>query len=73
MKRYVITTGTVTYALKGREVLRKSGRKAWVERITNGKPNTGCGYSVVTEGDIETAEQLLRKNGIRILEINERA
>lgn len=73
MKRYVITTGTVTYALKGREVLRKSGRKAWVERITSGKTNAGCGYSIVTEGDIETAEQLLRNNGIRILEINERA
>lgn len=73
MKRYAITTGTVTYALKSRELLRKKGRKAWVERITSGKGSSGCGFAVITEGDIESAEQLLRKNGIKILEINERA
>ncbi len=70
MKRYAITTGTVTYALKGRDILRKKGKKAWVERLNSGRSN-GCGYAVVTDGDIETAEQILRDNGIRILEIIE--
>ena len=69
MKRYAITTGTVTYALKGRDILRKKGKKAWVERFTSSK-NNGCGYAVITEGDIDTAEQILRENGIRVLEIS---
>jgi hypothetical protein len=70
MKRYVITVGTVTYALKGRDILRKAGKKAWVEKIiSNGKSN-GCSFAIITEGDLKSAEQILIKNGIRILEIN---
>ena len=70
MKRYVISVGTVTFALKGRELLRKAGKKAWVEKIaSNGKSN-GCGYAIVVEGDIKTAQQILKSNGIKILEIN---
>ena len=26
MKRYIITTGTVTYAIKGRDLLRRKGK-----------------------------------------------
>ncbi len=73
MTRYLITVGTVTHALKGRDVLRKSGKKAWVEKSSSGGKNTGCSYAIVTEGDIASAEQILLNNGIRILEINLRA
>ena len=30
MKRYIIATGTVTYAIKGRDLLRKKGFKVKV-------------------------------------------
>ena len=70
MKRYVITTGTITYALKGKDLLRK---KANVERITSGAGSAGCGYSIIVEGDLKTAEGILRNAAIKILEINERA
>lgn len=71
MKGYLITTGTVTYALKGRDILRKKGFKANIERITSGENNMGCGYSVAVYGDIKTAEQLLRNSGVKILKISE--
>lgn len=71
MKRYIIATGTVTYAIKGRDLLRRKGFKVNIERIT-GKANLGCGYAIVLDGDIIAAEKLLRENGVKILEIMEK-
>lgn len=71
MKGYLITTGTVTYALKGRDILRKKGFKADVEKISTNENNLGCGYSIKIYGDIKTAEQILRSNGVKILKISE--
>ena len=69
MNRYVITTGTVTYAIKGKDILRKKGFKASVERIMSEKGGNGCGYAIIVEGDLGEAESILRKSGIKILEI----
>lgn len=71
MKKYIITTGTVTYAIKGRDLLRKKGYNVKIERISSGK-SAGCGYSIVLIGDIDGAEELLRAAGIKILEIYEK-
>ncbi len=73
MKGYIITTGTITYALKGRDLLRRNGIKAYVERITSGKGSAGCGYAIIIEGKLNEAKELLLKGGVKILEINERA
>ena len=70
MKRYIITTGTVTYAIKGRDLLRRKGFNVKIERIPTGKGSAGCGYSIITDGDINAAEGLLRQAGVKILEIN---
>ena len=70
MKRYVIATGTVTYALKGREILRKNGFMVKIERITGDK-TLGCGYVLIVSGNILTAEKILKENGIKILKIAE--
>lgn len=70
MKRYIITTGTVTYAIKGRDLLKRKGFNVKIERITSGKGSAGCGYSIITDGDITAAEKLLRQAGVKIIEIN---
>lgn len=71
MKKYIITTGTVTYAIKGRDLLRKKGYNVKIERIASGA-SSGCGYSIVLNGELKDAESLLRNAGIKILEINEK-
>jgi len=71
-KRYIITTGTVTYAIKARDILRKNGFKAATERITSGAGSAGCGYAVIINENLDKAVDLLKKNGIKILEINEK-
>ena len=70
MKRYVIATGTVTYALKGRDLLRKNGFSVKIERITGDK-TLGCGYVLIVSADIAEAEKLLISGGIKILKITE--
>ena len=70
MKRYIIATGTVTYALKGRDLLRKYGFSVKVERITGDK-TLGCGYVLVLTGDINEAERILKNAGIKVLKITE--
>lgn len=72
MKRYLIATGTITFAIKGRDALRRKGYKAGVEKINSGKNNNGCGYAIATSGDLSSIERILQDNGIKILEITER-
>lgn len=72
MRSYLISTGTITYAIKGRDLLRKKGFKAKIEKTISGKGNLGCGYAIALEGDILTAKSILRNAGIKILDINER-
>lgn len=71
MKRYIITTGTITYAIKGRDLLRRSGFNVKIERITSGLGSAGCGYTLILEGELQRPEKLLRDAGVKILEINE--
>ncbi|MCQ2448930.1 MAG: DUF3343 domain-containing protein [Clostridia bacterium] len=71
MKRYRISTGTVTYAIKGRDLLRKNGFNAYMERIYSGPGSAGCGYTVVVSGDLSQAVRLLRAAGVKVLETNE--
>ena len=71
MKGYIITTGTVTYAIKGRDLLRKKGINAKIERITSGKGSAGCGYSIIINGDVNEAVSILRSSGVKILEIRQ--
>ncbi len=69
MKRYFVITGTVTYAIKGRDILRKMGYKAELKRTLNAGPNLGCGYGVVTNCDIDSIKEIFDKGLIKYLKI----
>ncbi|WP_099204693.1 DUF3343 domain-containing protein [Scatolibacter rhodanostii] len=60
----LILMKTVTYAMKGRDVLTQWGISCRVERIPKTR-ETGCGYVLAVQGDINYAENVLRQNGIR--------
>ena len=68
MQQYMIVTPSVTYALKGRDALRRMGFPARVER--RNKPG-GCGYGIVTGADIRKAEKVLVDASVKILEITD--
>ena len=71
MHGFSVVTGTITYAIKGRDILRRYGYRAHIEKITDTSQNVGCGYTVVFKGDIVRAQEILRNAGVRILQIRE--
>ena len=70
MQRHIISVGSITYAIKGRDLLRKQGIKAYVERKTNTSGNAGCGYVIVAHGNKNKIAQVLTHSGVKILEFN---
>ena len=59
---------SVTFALKGRDLLRSRGVQAAIERTPNSHDRLGCGYSIAVSGDnAGTAVGVLKTAGINIL------
>ena len=69
VQTYNIATGTITYAIKGRDILREKGYKARIERRNSDLGTLGCGYSIIATGDIRKMESLLKSSGIKILTV----
>jgi hypothetical protein len=64
----LIVVSSITYALKGKELLAQYGYKASVKKIRN-FTKTGCGYGIYTGGDINRAIIILRSASIPVIEI----
>lgn len=69
MNEYTIATGTVTSAIKGRDVLKKHGFYAEIERLSVSDRKYGCGYAIATRGNITEIEELLKKSNVRIIKV----
>ncbi len=69
MGHYVVSTGTITYATKGRDILREAGFKAYIERRLSSKSNRGCGYVIIVSGDINKIKSVLYNAGVKILDV----
>ena len=69
MKEYLIVTGSVTYALRARDILRRYNIAAATTKITDNSGDIGCGYAVKVSKDVEKAIEILNKSGIKILKI----
>lgn len=63
----LIMVSSVTYAIKGRELLSDYGIKASVERTPRKSSKQGCGYSLYVPHKTDEAENILRENGIKVL------
>lgn len=63
-----ISVGSVTYAIKGRDVLRNNGFKVNIERKPS-KSLSGCGYALKFVGDPDKAKAILQSHGIKIKDI----
>ena len=70
MQRHTIYVGSVTYAIKGRDLLRRLGVEAHIERKTDMNGNVGCGYVVIANGNRQTIINGLTGSGIKVLEIS---
>jgi len=67
LKRDMIIVSSVTYAMKGKELLQRRGFKAYIARLPQRGEKTGCGYCIYVNENTDLAEQILRASGIRVL------
>ena len=72
MKKQLIMVSSITYAIKGRELLRSKGYRAYIERTPRSLDTAGCGYSIYVSSNAEGAEEILQSAGIKILGIGGR-
>ena len=68
MGKPLISLGSLTYAMKGKEILLKAGIKAYVERTPKPERSVGCGYSLYVPSQLDKAKKILLDNGIKIIE-----
>lgn len=64
MNRYTIAFNSITIAMKAQNVLRSKGLFTEIIRTPKNLAS-GCGYSIVLNGDIEEAIDYLEKSSIR--------
>lgn len=69
MRKYVIATGTVTRAIKCRDILRQNGFSAEMERMKELTEDYGCGYAVTVAGNPEKIRKILSENRIDYLKM----
>ncbi len=66
MENNLIIVGSVTYAIKAKELLFSKNIKAYIERNRNTR-EFGCGYGVYVPKEAYKAFNILNESGIRVL------
>ncbi|OCN03106.1 DUF3343 domain-containing protein [Clostridium sp. W14A] len=62
----LIIVGSITNAIKSRNILAWMGIRSYVERTPRSGPNGGCGYSIYVPERTDEAEDILIRYGIRV-------
>lgn len=66
MGKPLIMVGSITYAMKSREILSRHDIRSSVERTPRSSRTQGCSYSVYVPYRTDDAEKILSEAGIRI-------
>lgn len=64
--KILVITGSITYAIMGRDILKKAGLPSEIKRQANSLKRLGCGYGIKTN---EEGLKLLKESKIKILDI----
>ena len=62
-----IKVGSLTYAMKGRDLLQKNGYKAYLTRNPQPEEDEGCGYVIYVSDIDRHCFSVLKSNGIKVL------
>ncbi len=68
MNQNTIPVSSITYAIKGRDLLRSMGFRAYIERSKGQFEQSGCGYSIVVNENSYEAREVLRKHNIKMVD-----
>lgn len=71
IENHILVVRSITYAMKGQQLLLRYGITAYVERLANPNREQGCGYGLRIRGDVNLALSILSAAGIPVAEIQE--
>lgn len=67
MEKSIIIVKSITYAMRGQQILQAQGISAYIERTTGNR--YGCGYGIrVKTVDAPLAARILVEQGIRVVD-----
>lgn len=70
MEKSIIVVKSITYAMRGQQLLNNYGISAYIERNTGAASKYGCGYSVrVKTVEAARAAEILKSSGIRVVDV----
>ena len=64
MKQYVLVMGSITHAMRGRDLLRAKGYQAYMQRSSGQIDRLGCSYSLQVKGELEDIQRVLEQGGL---------
>ncbi len=68
----LIMVNSITYAIKGRDLLRSKGYKAYIEKTPGKLDSHGCGYSIVVYVAADEVIDILKQADIKVLGVSVR-
>ena len=71
MANYYIHVGSVTNAMRGKQLLAEQGIRAYLQRNSHPEEGDGCGYRLLVTGNVQQAERILQQRGVRVIRITE--
>ena len=71
MANHYIHVGSITNAMRGRQLLEAQGMRAYLQRTTQGAERDGCGYRLLITGDAQRAQRVLQEGGVRVIRVSD--
>ena len=71
MANYYIHVGSVTNAMRGKQLLAEQGIRSYLHRASHPAEEDGCGYSLLVTDQLSKAEQILKSRGVRVSRITD--
>lgn len=69
MGKQLIMVTSITYAMKGKTILKNHGIASDIERTPKTSNNKSCGYSLYVPHKTEEAIEILKNSGVEVLGI----
>lgn len=67
MGKPLIMVSSITYAMKGRQILAQKGIRSDIVRTPNVYHGSSCGYSLFVPKNTDEAQKILEANGIKVI------
>lgn len=67
MEKQLLLVPSVTYAMKAKNILDRYKIRAYIERTPKTHQVYSCGYCLFVPENVETAHEILLRNGIKII------